>query len=279
MIIAGCCAQHVWLVHKHHHNTYLLWPFQATSRLSVFKGALTSSNLPLDGNEALVILTGGTPEAVVAAIALGYKHVIYVSDRTEVSMMTVPTPDEENAASISYRNYQPPTTSELPNYGVLAADAIRLLTVCLQNYVNRKEGVGCVKLQPVGEFLLPSLTTYAYIPLTGQIIARRVTEPNPEQSPVKPKGTISTSHTPPSKQGGGSQKRKQLGEDEPGQDDDDGVCVEHGDEEEDEEEERDDDNELDELDKLIAKKNTKPKAESKKRAKGAAKKKARASKK
>ena len=81
----------------------------------MFKGALNSSNLPLGGNEALVILTGGTPEAVVAAIALGYKHVIYVSDRTEVSMMTVPTPDEEMRqifliAAISHLRQSFPTT-------------------------------------------------------------------------------------------------------------------------------------------------------------------------
>ena len=35
--------------------------------------------MPLAANEALVILTGGTPEAVVAGIAVGYKTIIYVA--------------------------------------------------------------------------------------------------------------------------------------------------------------------------------------------------------
>ena len=35
--------------------------------------------MPLAANEALVILTGGTPEAVVAGIAAGFKTIIYVA--------------------------------------------------------------------------------------------------------------------------------------------------------------------------------------------------------
>ena len=35
--------------------------------------------MPLSANEALVILTGGTPEAVVAGIAVGFKTILYVA--------------------------------------------------------------------------------------------------------------------------------------------------------------------------------------------------------
>lgn len=35
--------------------------------------------MPLSANECLVILTGGTPEGVVAGIAAGFKTVVYVA--------------------------------------------------------------------------------------------------------------------------------------------------------------------------------------------------------
>ena len=126
-----------------------------------------------------------------------------------------------------------------------------------------------MKLQPVEEFFSPTLTSYAHIPATGQIIARRVTEePTAQLSPVKTK--VHT--TAISKQGDGSQKRKCLDEEGSGNEGDDGVCPDDADEEE---EEDVDDDELDELDKLIAKKTTKPKTQlAKKKAKGAAKHKA-----
>ena len=58
---------------------------------SLFTSALSSTSEELRQHEALVILTGGTPDAVVAGIAAGFKKVIYVSgDPVEVSMMTLP---------------------------------------------------------------------------------------------------------------------------------------------------------------------------------------------
>lgn len=52
--------------------------------------ALSSCNVPLAGNEACVVLTGGTPESVVGAILAGYEQVLYVaSEDTEAAMMQV----------------------------------------------------------------------------------------------------------------------------------------------------------------------------------------------
>jgi hypothetical protein len=58
---------------------------------SAFQCALSLTSAGLGPHEVLVILTGGTPEAATAAIAVGFKKVLFVSgDPTEVNMMKVP---------------------------------------------------------------------------------------------------------------------------------------------------------------------------------------------
>ena len=47
--------------------------------VKAFQSCLGACNVPVAANEALVILTGGTPEAVVAGIAVGFKTIIYVA--------------------------------------------------------------------------------------------------------------------------------------------------------------------------------------------------------
>ena len=47
--------------------------------VKAFQSCLGACNVPLAANESLVILTGGTPEAVVAGIAVGFKTIIYVA--------------------------------------------------------------------------------------------------------------------------------------------------------------------------------------------------------
>jgi hypothetical protein len=59
--------------------------------VSAFTSALSLTPEELRQHEALVILTGGTPEAVVAGIAAGFQKVIYVTgDPKEVPMMKLP---------------------------------------------------------------------------------------------------------------------------------------------------------------------------------------------
>ena len=67
----------------------------ASAFVSAMQSALASTNVFLNNNEGLVILTGGTPEAVVAGIVCGYSKVLYISDKEEQEMMTLPTEDEE----------------------------------------------------------------------------------------------------------------------------------------------------------------------------------------
>jgi hypothetical protein len=58
---------------------------------SLFTSALSSTSEELRPHEALVILTGGTPEAAAAGIAAGFQKVIYVTgDPVEVDMMKLP---------------------------------------------------------------------------------------------------------------------------------------------------------------------------------------------
>ena len=76
----------------------------------VYVNALQScmSVCPIDvsNNECVVILTGGTPESVVAAIALGIKNVLYVAgDTNEFEMMQLPVASEEREHNVDYYAY------------------------------------------------------------------------------------------------------------------------------------------------------------------------------
>ena len=63
--------------------------------IRALQSALSSSNVALSQNEVLVILTGGTPEALVAGIVCGYKRVFVVTEGLEYDMMQLPGHDVE----------------------------------------------------------------------------------------------------------------------------------------------------------------------------------------
>ena len=63
--------------------------------IRALQSALSSSNVALSQNEVLVILTGGTPEALVAGIVCGYKRVFVVTEGLEYDMMQLPSHDVE----------------------------------------------------------------------------------------------------------------------------------------------------------------------------------------
>jgi hypothetical protein len=67
----------------------------ASAFVSAMQSALASTNVALSTNEVLVLLTGGTPEAAVAGIVCGYSKILYISDKVEQEMMTLPSEDEE----------------------------------------------------------------------------------------------------------------------------------------------------------------------------------------
>ena len=71
--------------------------------LEALKSCLNCCPIELSSTECLVILTGGTPEAVVAGILSGHKTIIYVAnDDSELEMMRVPSVGEEAEYSLDY---------------------------------------------------------------------------------------------------------------------------------------------------------------------------------
>jgi hypothetical protein len=70
--------------------------------VKVLASSLSASNIELSPNEALVSLTGGTPEVAVAGMVLGFKKVFYVANGVEHIMMSMPTPEEERERQINW---------------------------------------------------------------------------------------------------------------------------------------------------------------------------------
>ena len=74
--------------------------------IQAIKSAVSCSSIPVGANECLVILTGGTPEAAVAAITQGFNNVLYVAhDKNEYDMMYMPTANEEREYNLDYHAY------------------------------------------------------------------------------------------------------------------------------------------------------------------------------
>jgi hypothetical protein len=70
--------------------------------IAALSSALASSNVALASNETLVVLTGGTPEAVVAGIVLGFKKVFVVAEDVEHVMLQLPSEEMERDRKIDY---------------------------------------------------------------------------------------------------------------------------------------------------------------------------------
>lgn len=65
--------------------------------------ALNASSAALGTNEALVLLTSGTPESIVAGLVCGFRKIICVtSSAEEADMMALPTLDAERDKHINY---------------------------------------------------------------------------------------------------------------------------------------------------------------------------------
>ena len=81
---------------------------------SALTSALSSTSEQLGQHEALVVLTGGTPESLIAGIAAGFKNIIYVTnDDREVDMMTLPL----DSSDIDFERFGLPVSNKLdPNH-------------------------------------------------------------------------------------------------------------------------------------------------------------------
>ena len=82
-----------------HPNTYY----------SALNCAVNAHSVPVGKTEVAVVLTGGTPEAVVAALASNYQNVLVVcGDKTELWMYDLPTLASEREHKIDYFQYLSP---------------------------------------------------------------------------------------------------------------------------------------------------------------------------
>ena len=95
---------------------------------------LSTSNMPLSPNEVLVDLTGGTPEVIVAGIVMGFSKVMFLANADEVSMMSLPSKEDERLHQIDFENYVPPPDGPFSG-GTLAASAVETLAPYVANHV------------------------------------------------------------------------------------------------------------------------------------------------
>jgi hypothetical protein len=160
-------ALHVRLSERSHSKRYRKGQLDPTVWVRALRSSLSSSNAALAQNEALVIITGGTPEAIVAGVICGFKRIFVAVDAAEATMMQMPS--AESAESVDYNQCprawglrgvrshcqsgclprQPlqPTKHryaspdpECPSKGVLAAAAVRMLAPFIANAIHRTPG-------------------------------------------------------------------------------------------------------------------------------------------
>ena len=139
--------------------------------LSAVKSALSSTSAGVGPQDVFIHVCGGTPEACIAAILAGFSNVIYVASPQEQKWMKLPSEAEESMHKIDYNQYNSPNVDE-PDEGILAAEAVRMLTPYIRNHVFDKPNV--VKVAPPTEIQVPPLRTYTFIAVTGRVVARTV---------------------------------------------------------------------------------------------------------
>ena len=141
-----------------------------------FESTKNLTSLPIAPGDVFVDFTGGAPESLVAAIALGFKHVFMLCTPVEATMFTIPTEEQEQLGQIDYTKYVSPDADN-PSAGVLAAEGVRALAKCIQAEVEKS---GYMRVEPVRPITLPQVKTYSYFAVTDQIVVR--TGPPPVES-------------------------------------------------------------------------------------------------
>ena len=165
--------------------------------------------------------------------------------------MRLPTKEEEAMHKIEYTDYSSPDL-ENPSRGFLGAAAVRMLAPYVRNAVL--ESPGSIIVHPPYIIPVPPIQQYAFIPVTGRIVARTVAPANPSyESPAKKvpakanaAGSSSASSSAAASAGGPG---SQLGSKEPKTPKNTGKIIDNDEaeaEEEEVEEEEEDDGEEDE---------------------------------
>ena len=145
---------------------------------SAIKSVLSSTSTGIGPQDTFIQVCGGTPEACVAAVLSGFQHVIYVASPQEQKWMKLPTETEESVQKINYTEYTSPDL-EVEDQGILAAEAVKMLTPYIRNHVFETP---CVpSIAPPFDIQIPPLRTYTFIAVTGRVVARTIL-PEQQQS-------------------------------------------------------------------------------------------------
>jgi len=139
---------------------------------SAIKSCLRCSATALNPNDCFVQVCGGTPEGIVAAMVVGFQHVIFVAGTDkELSWMKVPTKKDETTHNIRYSEYVSPNIDD-PNEGTMIAATVRMLAPYIRNFVM--ETPGTLVVPSPYDIVLPPLRVYTFVQVTGRVIARTV---------------------------------------------------------------------------------------------------------
>ena len=178
--------------------TYRKSQVDTTVVFSAAKSCLRCSAQCMYPNDCFVQVCGGTPEGIVAAVLLGFQHIIYVAgNEQEQSAMKIPTKKDEAMHNIRYSEYASPNVDN-PEEGGLLAAAVRMLAPYIKNFVLDTPGTHMVP--PPYDIQLPALRVYTFVQVTGRVLARTVGASDPIRAELGSSESIeSTGSEPPAK--------------------------------------------------------------------------------
>ena len=164
---------------------------------SAIKSCLRCSAQCLYPNDCFVQVCGGTPEGIIAAVLLGFQHIIYAAgNEKEVSGMKIPTKQNETMRSIRYSEFV--SHVDNPEEGCLFAAAVRMLAPYIRNSVM--DTPGTLMVPPPYDIQLPALRVYTFVQVTGRVLARTVGASDPIRAELGSSESIeSTGSEPPAK--------------------------------------------------------------------------------
>ena len=91
------------------HSLFRKGQLHPTAVYEAIKSVMSMSATGIGNNDCFVQISGGTPEGVVAAIMMGFGKVIYIACPKQISMMDVPSEQEEITHNIDYSQLLVPT--------------------------------------------------------------------------------------------------------------------------------------------------------------------------
>jgi len=91
------------------HSLFRKGQLHPTAVYEAIKSVMSMSATGIGNNDCFVQISGGTPEGVVAAIMMGFGKVIYIACPKQISMMDVPSEQEEITHNIDYSLFLVPT--------------------------------------------------------------------------------------------------------------------------------------------------------------------------